>query len=75
MIKPEFLFGDIVVIEESLIGVVVKSWANAHVHNPGYHHEVYVREFNSIKDYSESEMERYRIRHKHLNDEELQYQN
>ena len=26
--KPLFLFGDIVVVEETLIGVVVKTWEN-----------------------------------------------
>lgn len=64
-----FCFGDIVVVEDSLIGVVVKSWTG----NPP-RHEVYVRMFNSIREYSESEMERYMVRHKYLDDEELDWQ-
>lgn len=67
----KFVFGDIVVVEECLIGVIVKSWDGG---ERGYYHEVYVRELNGIKEYYEYEMERYLVRHKYLNDEEMQYQ-
>lgn len=63
-----FCFGDIVVVEGNLIGVVVKSWANKT-------HFVYVRNLNGIKEYHEDDMERYMVRHKYLNEEELEYQN
>lgn len=69
--KAKFLFGDIVVVEGYLIGVIVKTWCS---YTKGYHYEVYVRNWNMIKDYNESDIERYRVRHKQLNDEELDYQ-
>lgn len=67
-----FTFGDIVVVEENLIGVVVKSWVH---YNPKHiKHEVYVRDFNCIKEYEEKDMQRYMVRHKYLSDEEMEYQ-
>ena len=70
--RPRFLFGDIVVVENDLIGVVVKTWESS---TKGYQYEVYVRSYNKIIDYDESEIDRYRVRHKELNEEELMYQN
>lgn len=68
-----FCFGDIVVIEDALIGVVVKDWCPvSNSKEPS--HDVYVREYNTIKKYNESEMQRYMVRHKYLNDEEIEYQ-
>lgn len=67
----KFCFGDIVVIESNLIGVVVKSWISD---DAIVKHDVYVRYLNSIKTYSEEMMERYMVRHKYLSDEELVYQ-
>lgn len=72
----KFLFGDIVVVEGNLIGVVVKSWQtdiNAKTF-PTYMYEVYVREFNAIVEYKENQIDRYRVRHKYLNEEEMKYQ-
>lgn len=66
-----YLFGDIVVIENYLIGVVVKTWEDKY----GFYYEVYVRSFNAIKEYRENEVERYRVRHKELDVEELEWQN
>ena len=63
----KFAFGDIVVVEGELIGVVVKCWTNKT-------YEVYVRVFRGIKEYKEDEIERYMVRHKYLSDEELQWQ-
>ena len=63
----KFAFGDIVVVEGELIGVVVKCWTNRT-------YEVYVRVFRGIKEYKEDEIERYMVRHKYLSDEELQWQ-
>lgn len=69
----KYCFGDIVVVEGSLIGVVVKCWtASMNGKPPTY--EVYVRLYNGIKEYSESEIERYMVRHKYLDDEELEWQ-
>lgn len=67
----QFCFGDIVIIEENLIGVIVKSWIK---NNKEVYYEVYVREFNGIKEYKEYEIQRYMVRHKELNEEELEYQ-
>ena len=67
----KFLFGDIVVVDEVNIGVVVKAWINPH-NECSY--EVYVRMYNGIMEYKESEIERYKVRHKYLSDEELEYQ-
>lgn len=71
-------FGDIVVVEGSLIGVVVKCWGraiagpNVGLDEPKY--EVYVRSFNSIVQYNESDVERYLVRHKELGEDELEWQ-
>jgi hypothetical protein len=73
--KPLYLFGDIVVVDIENIGVIVKSWGGkAWQEESGYHYEVYVRMYNAIKNYSENEIERYRVRHKYLSQEELEYQ-
>lgn len=68
----KFLFGDIVVVERLLIGVVVKVWEN--LKENSYTYEVYVRNYNKIVEYKENEIERYRVRHKYLNEEEQEYQ-
>lgn len=67
----KFCFGDIVVVEESLIGVVVKRWVG---NVSGNNYDVYVRMFNGTKNYRENEIERYMVRHKHLDEQELEYQ-
>ena len=68
----KFLFGDIVVVEKSLIGVIVKSWES---NKRGNYYEVYVRNYNKIVEYDEKDIDRYKVRHKELNQEELYYQN
>ena len=70
----KFCFGDIVVVENNLIGVVVKSWCPSLWSNKSPHHDVYVRYFDEIRDYSEDVMQRYMVRHKYLSDEEIVYQ-
>ena len=71
--KSKFLFGDIVVVKEIFIGVILKTWKD--VVEGNYHYEVYVRSFNEILYLPEDEIERYGVRHKELNEEELEYQN
>lgn len=68
-----YTFGDIVVVEKNLIGVIVKSWLRSSKGNPPYH-EVYVRNYRGIKEYTEDEMERYLVRHKELSEEDEEYQ-
>lgn len=69
----KLLFGDIVVVDNDQIGVVVKQWArDNHGNEPQV--EVYVRSYNSIHTYPQSKVERYQVRHKELDDDELEYQ-
>lgn len=73
----KFFFGDIVVVDEINIGVVVKSWIT-HLDKSGakekYNYEVYVRSYNTIAEYPESKIERYGVRHKYLEGDEIKYQ-
>lgn len=70
----KFVFGDIVVVEDWYIGVVVKCWGESTNGNVPANCDVYVRSFNCIKNYPVTEIERYMVRHKELNDEEYYYQ-
>lgn len=72
--KAKFLFGDIVVVENYFIGVIVKTWESLNS-NRGYRYEVYVRSYNAIVEYDEKDIERYRVRHKELSEEEKDWQN
>lgn len=65
----KFTFGDIVVVDKIEIGVIVKCWAGKE-----FNYDVYVREYNGIKNYKENEIERYMVRHKYLSEEEQEYQ-
>ena len=71
----KFCFGDIVVVEDGLIGVVVKSWGASSTGScrPA-HHEVYVSMYRIIKEYNEDEIERYMVRHKYLDEQEMEWQ-
>lgn len=66
-------FGDIVVVDKIQIGVVVKCWGRSLMGNPPSY-DVYVRSYNAIVNYTEDEVERYMVRHKYLNEEEIEYQ-
>ena len=66
-------FGDIVVVDECQIGVVVKCWERSLMGSPPSY-DVYVRSYNKIINYPESEVERYMVRHKYLSEEEIEYQ-
>lgn len=68
----KLLFGDIVVVEGDLIGVVVKTWIES---TGKVYYEVYVRSFGLIIKYFEDDVERYQVRHKELDENELEYQN
>lgn len=69
----KFCFGDIVVVEGNLIGVVVKCWGKSFLGKPR-NYDVYVRSWNSIQNYDEKNIERYMVRHKELDEVELEYQ-
>jgi len=64
-------FGDIVVVRGDQIGVVVKSWLR---NGREKRYEIYVRNDNNITEFPEEEVERYIVRHKELNEEEIGYQ-
>ena len=70
----KFCFGDIVVVEGNLIGVVVKSWITHSKGEKFRNYDVYVRMKNSVQNYREEEIQRYMVRHKYLNEEEMEYQ-
>lgn len=69
----QFCFGDIVVVNGDEIGVVVKSWQKS-VKGMEAEHEVYCRMSETLKLFPESKMQRYMVRHKFLDDEELRWQ-
>lgn len=70
----KFTFGDIVIVDEENIGVVVKSWISFKDNIKYFKYDVYVRNYNLIKEYEEEEIERYMVRHKYLSEEEKVYQ-
>ena len=70
----KFTFGDIVVIEEELIGVVVRMWVRSNSSDKSFNYDVYVRSYNEIKNYEEKDIERYMVRHKYLYGDEKKYQ-
>lgn len=71
----KFCFGDIVVVRGNLIGVVVKSWIRyAASGGTSHEYEVYVRMSRQIEQFREDEMERYMVRHKVLDAEEIEWQ-
>ena len=47
-----FQFGNVVVVEDGLIGVIVKSWADNT-------HEVYVRSYNGVHHYPAAEIKHF----------------
>lgn len=69
----QITFGDIVVVEEDQIGVVVKVWGTSSQGNEPKL-EVYVRNYRSIKEYPLSEVDRYLVRHKELDEQEIEWQ-
>lgn len=66
-----FQFGNVVVVQDGLIGVIVKSWGKGLL-NEGASHEVYVRDFNSVKTYREDDIKHF-IYSKELTDEEREF--
>lgn len=65
----KFTFGNIVVVDGNLVGVVVKSWgASLTGSKRGVHHEVYVRSYNGIKEYDEQDITHF-VYDKELSDE------
>lgn len=70
----QFTFGDIVVVNHNQIGVVVKCWAGYKEGKRRNLYEVYVRNQNCIQDFDEKHIQRYMVRHKELDENEMQWQ-
>ena len=68
MSKPIFQFGNVVVVEGDMVGVIVKTWET----NGNYNHEVYVRGWNGIKTYEESHINHF-VYSKELADGEREF--
>lgn len=60
-----FQFGNVVVVDGDQIGVIVKSWSNGS-------HDVYVRNYNGIREYMSHEI-RHFIYSKELSDDEKEF--
>lgn len=71
MLRAKYLFADMVVVDGDQIGVIVKTWLRS---DEKVIHEVYVRSYRTIREYDEDDIERYRVRHKELDEEELEWQ-
>lgn len=61
----KFQFGNIVVVDDDQIGVIVKSWDDGK-------HDVYVRSYNGILEYDFKDI-RHFIYSKYLSDEEIEF--
>lgn len=69
----KFCFGDIVVVERNWIGVIVKSWCGSWKGEEP-NHDVYVRMRSEIVNYPESQIQRYMVRHRYLDEREMEWQ-
>ena len=56
-ITPKFQFSNVVVVDENLIGCIVKTWGASKMR--GVHYDVYVRSYNGIKEYDEDEIKHF----------------
>lgn len=69
----KYCFGDIVVVNRDEIGVIVKCWQKSTKGlEPEY--EVYCRMSGGIDTFPESQVQRYMVRHKYLDEQELEWQ-
>jgi hypothetical protein len=60
-----FQFSNVVVVDDDQIGVIVKSWADGK-------HDVYVRSYNGVREYPESEIKHF-IYSKTLDEDEYAF--
>ena len=54
MSVPKFQFSNVVMVEGSLVGCIVKTWGASK--NRGIHYEVYVRSYNAVVEYDEADI-------------------
>ena len=65
---PRFQFGNVVVVDDDQIGVILKTWEA-----PGsFDYEVYVRSCNTIKEYNERDIKHY-VYSKYLYEDEYKF--
>ena len=57
MNNPKFQFSNVVVVEENLVGCIVKTWGASK--NKPIHYEVYVRSYNAIAEYNEEDIKHF----------------
>ena len=57
----KFQFGNVVVVADDQIGVIVKSWGGGAYNS----YDIYVRSYNRINEYAESEIKHF-VYSKHL---------
>jgi len=70
--KPRFQFSNVVVIEDDLIGVILKTWDKLTGDLRGYNYDVYVRSFNKIVNYKEDQIKHF-VYSKELEEEEKEF--
>ena len=61
-------------IDNIEIGVIVKSYLNLDNKKGKFNYDVYVRDYNTIKNYEEKDIQRYMVRHKFLSEEDYECQ-
>lgn len=71
--SKQLAFGDIVVVDGDQMGVIVKQWGRDNRGNPPLY-EVYVRNYRTIKEYYEPDVDRYLVRHRKLDENEIEWQ-
>lgn len=54
---PRFQFSNVVVVEDNLIGCIVKTWEASK--NRSIHYDVYVRAYNCIQEYDEDDIRHF----------------
>ncbi len=70
--KPKFYFGNVVVVEDDLIGVIVKTWGPTEYKNSKYNYEVYVRSVSGIIEYDETQINHF-VYSKELSEDEKDF--
>jgi hypothetical protein len=69
--KPRFQFGNVVVVDGDQIGVIVKTWAGG-IRDDKHNYDVYVRNYNGIRNFSESDIDHF-IYSKELHESEVRF--
>lgn len=63
----KFQFGNVVVVDNDCVGVIVKTWGATD--NRQTHYDVYVRYYNAIREYDQDQIKHY-VYSKELLDEQ-----